>query len=106
MSSYNIDKNLLIHSIKVVSNNDDGDGANTVDVLIENVRFEKGTKLISDAKGDQITSSGMFFYDIKYSTPYNFKLNDIIKFNNIEYVIAIIEDLYTFDLNHKEIHVK
>jgi hypothetical protein len=100
-----IKKSLLIHNIVVVSNDDDGKGPNTVSIPINYVRFENTTKQVKNNAGEIVASAGMFFWDNTHSTQYDFKLNDVITFDGVEYTIIQIDDLIAYGLTHKEIYV-
>ena len=101
-----ISKRLLIDTIEVISNEDDGNGGNDVSITIENVRFSREINLGSSAMGDMVSGARRIFVDEKYSTPYNFKVNDIIKYQGDEYTIIKIVDARNESLQHKELYVK
>jgi len=101
-----ISKRLLIDTIEVISNEDDGNGGNDVSITIENVRFSREINLGSSAMGDMVSGARKIYVDKKYSTPYEFKLNDRIKYQGDEYTIIKIVDARNESLQHKELYVK
>jgi hypothetical protein len=101
-----ISKRLLIDTIEVISNEDDGNGGNDVSITIENVRFSREINLGSSAMGDMVSGARRIFVDEKYSTHYEFKLNDRIKYQGDEYTIIKIVDARNESLQHKELYVK
>jgi len=101
-----ISKQLLIDTIFVISNEDDGDGGNDVMIEINNVRFTKGINLGNNTKGDLVTGERKIYVDKKYSTPYDFKVNDKIKFEGEDFTIFKIVEGRNYNSHHKELYVR
>ncbi|MEG2428888.1 MAG: putative minor capsid protein [Oscillospiraceae bacterium] len=104
-----IPKRLLIHKATLLKNgiNDHWGNAPPPEmVAILHVRIEPSSKIIQDKQNKQIQLSSLLIYDCKNSSPKNliFKVQDIIKFNDNELVVASIESFYDEkNLHHIEL---
>ena len=105
-----IPKKLLIHSVLCVKKSNK-DKFGKCDILskikINNVRIEFVNKQVLSKTNTQTTLSALLFYDVKNShPPHNFVVGDEIVFNNQNYIIETVEEIYTNKLHHLEIGLK
>jgi len=99
-----IPKKLLIDTMEVISNEDNGSGVVETSTIIEFVRYTRKMKYDSDLKG--LVASGKIYWSVHHSTPYDFKIGDQVKINGEEFTIVDIVDGRNTQLFSKELYVK
>ncbi len=104
-----IPKSLLIHSVEFREKlEEDKWGKNIVsfEETISYVRFEPSSKIVRTINNSEVQLSATLIYDCTNSRPKNFefKLDNIISFNNQKHRVVFIEPLYDNNkLHHYEI---
>jgi hypothetical protein len=104
-----IPRKLLIHSavIKSVTSADRwGKETTSPDVTLKYIRIEPSSKLVKDKQNNDLQLSALMFFDVKNSLPAGtaFAQDQIIVFNNREYRVQLIDELYDADkLHHYEL---
>lgn len=104
-----IPKSLLIHSVEFREKlEEDRWGQSTVsfEQTLSCVRFEPSSKIVRTTNNSEVQLSAILIYDCTNSRPKNFefKLDNIISFNNQKYRVVFIEPLYdNKKLHHYEI---
>lgn len=94
-----IPKKLLIHTVIHAreADNDRWEEAGLIDQQVLNrVRMEPSCKTVRDKNNAEIQLAATLFYDCKNSQPrgMEFKVDDIILFNDQKYAIQLLEPLY------------
>lgn len=104
----NIRSSLLIHDIQVKEYYDDnGQDGYTDYVDVKKVRVEPTNKLINNGV-NAVTATSLIFVDVKnsiYPDINIFKVGSVIKFEDVEYIVYLVDKLYTTELHHLELYV-
>lgn len=98
--------NLLIHScVQKTGRTVDswGNATYATSKTINHVRFEPYQKKEISKDNQEITYNLMMFYDASNSTATTFTINDVITYNNTDYQVKEIKELFTDKLHHLEI---
>ena len=101
-----IPKKLLIHEVKYIpiSQEDSWGNVKSEPIKVSNVRIEDTKRFVQTTTGNKLITATILFWDKTFSTPCEFKVEDKVKWNNMEYTVNEINTYYDeARLHHLEV---